>query len=134
MRLQTILVTDDDAVIRALVKITLSSDQYEIIEASDGNETLGLIKEHQPVLVFLDVSMPGISGFDVCKQVKNDPKLCRTKVVMLTAKAQDSDIERGKAVGADDYITKPFSPLNLLRKVDEILSGGGERFPTSESN
>lgn len=70
--------------------------------------------------------MPGLSGFEVCRQVKADPELETTKVVMLTAKAQEVDLEKGRSVGADDYFTKPFSPVNLLRKVDEVFSGGGE--------
>lgn len=130
--MQTMLIADDEPAIRSLVKMTLTSDLYRIIEASDGNEALELIKEHRPELVFLDVSMPGLSGFEVCRQVKADPELETTKVVMLTAKAQEVDLEKGRSVGADDYFTKPFSPVNLLRKVDEVFSGGDEPHSHSE--
>lgn len=124
--MRKLLIADDEAGIRSLVKMTLESDDYEIMEASDGVEALALAKEHQPHLLLLDVSMPGLSGFDVCRAIKADPGLKEIRVIMLTALAQESDIAEGKAAGADDYFTKPFSPIALIRKVEEVFESGHE--------
>ena len=121
--MRKLLIADDEPGIRSLVKMTLESEAYEIIEASDGVQALALTKEHRPELVLLDVSMPGMSGFDVCRSIKDDPVLKETRVIMVTAKAQESDITEGVAVGADDYFTKPFSPVALIRKVEETFDG-----------
>ena len=112
---------DDESGVRSLVKMTLESDAYEIIEASDGEEALRLAREHRPDLMLLDVSMPGMTGFDVCRSLKEDPETEGIKVIMLTARAQQLDVEEGQKAGADDYFTKPFSPVALLRKVDEVF-------------
>lgn len=121
--MRKLLIADDEAGIRSLVKMTLESDSYEIIEASDGVQALALTKEHLPQLVLLDVSMPGMSGFEVCRTIKGDPGLKGIRVIMLTAKAQETDIAEGKAAGADDYFTKPFSPVALIRKVEDVFEG-----------
>lgn len=124
--MRKLLIADDEPGIRTLVKMTLESDAYEIIEASDGVQALALTKEHRPQLVLLDVSMPGMSGFDVCRSIKADPVLKDVWVIMVTAKAQEADITEGVAAGADDYFTKPFSPVALIRKVEEIFEGKGD--------
>ena len=116
-----LLIADDEAGIRSLVRITLKSDAYEILEAADGKQALALAREHNPTLALLDVMMPNLTGFEVCRALKGDPATARTAVVMLTARASDADIEEGQAAGADEYLTKPFSPQALLRKVDEML-------------
>ena len=116
-----LLIADDEAGIRSLVRITLKSDAYEILEAADGKQALALALEHHPTLALLDVMMPHLSGFEVCRALKTDPATARTAVVMLTARASDADMEEGQAAGADEYLTKPFSPQALLRKVDEML-------------
>lgn len=116
-----LLIADDEAGIRSLVRMTLDSDSYEILEASDGDEALELARRHKPDLVLLDVEMPGQSGFEVCRALKEDPETSGVTVVMLTAKAQELDLQEGEAAGADDYFTKPFSPVSLLRKVDEVF-------------
>ena len=116
-----LLIADDEAGIRSLVRITLKSDAYEILEAADGKQALALAREHHPTLALLDVMMPNLTGFEVCRALKGDPATARTAVVMLTARASDADIEEGQAAGADEYLTKPFSPQALLRKVDEML-------------
>lgn len=124
--MRKLLIADDEPGIRSLVKMTLESDAYEIIEAFDGVQALALTKKHRPQLVLLDVSMPGMSGFDVCRSIKADPVLKEIRVIMVTAKAQESDITEGVAAGADDYFTKPFSPVALIRKVEEIFEGKGD--------
>ncbi|MCL5957940.1 MAG: response regulator [Chloroflexi bacterium] len=116
-----ILVVDDDDAIRNLVAFTLADETYEVLLARGGIEALRLAAENQPALLFLDVEMPDKNGFEVCREVKSDPRTSSATVVMLTALASESDIALGREAGADDYFIKPFSPLALLRKVEEIL-------------
>jgi len=118
-----LLIADDEDGIRSLVRMTLESDAYEILEAADGAEALELARAHHPDLLLLDVMMPGVTGLEVCRTLKSDPATAGITIVMLTARAQDSDREAGRAAGAESYFTKPFSPVALLRKVDEIFSG-----------
>jgi two-component system phosphate regulon response regulator PhoB len=116
-----LLVADDHEGIRDLVRLTLTDDRYEIVEATDGNEALELALEHRPELIFLDVTMPKLSGFDVCRSLKSNPDTSGMTIIMLTGMGQERDREEGLSAGADGYFTKPFSPLALLRKVDEVL-------------
>jgi DNA-binding response OmpR family regulator len=118
--MRKLLIADDESGIRSLVRMTLERDAYEIFEAADGEQALALAREHHPEVVLLDVMMPKLSGFEVCRALKDDPTTAEATVVMLTAKAQDSDRQQGIAAGADDYFTKPFSPLALLRKIDQV--------------
>lgn len=115
------LIADDEPSVRMLVQATIETDGYHVIEAADGNEAWSLIQEHRPSLVLLDVRMPGRTGLEILRGIKSDPKLSATKVILLTASAQESDIHAGLAAGADFYLTKPFSPRDLLSKVDEAL-------------
>jgi two-component system, OmpR family, phosphate regulon response regulator PhoB len=118
--MRTLLIAEDEEGIRALVKMTLARNEYEILEAVDGEEALALAREHRPELILLDVMMPGLSGFEVCRALKDDPITAQATVVMLSARTQEADREQGMASGADDYFTKPFSPIALLRKIDEV--------------
>jgi DNA-binding response OmpR family regulator len=118
--MRKLLIADDETGIRSLVRMTLAREQYEIFEAADGEEALALARQHHPELVLLDVMMPGLTGFEVCRALKDDPDTAQATVVMLSAKSQDADREEGLSSGADDYFTKPFSPLALLRKIDEV--------------
>lgn len=119
--MKKILIAEDSGVFRLLVKKTLQGSSYEVLEAADGEAALDLAREHHPTLVFLDVVMKGMSGIDVCRILKQDPKTRDAIVVMLTAKADDAHIQQARDAGADDYFTKPFSPKGLLQKVDEVL-------------
>lgn len=119
--MRKLLIADDEPGVRSLVRMTLESDSYEILEASDGNEALMLALEHRPEMILLDVSMPGLSGLQVCRLLKENPSTSGISVVMLTSMSQDIDKAWGKSAGADEYFTKPFSPVALLRKVDEIF-------------
>ncbi|MGH2787547.1 MAG: response regulator [Actinomycetota bacterium] len=123
--MKKLLIADDDPGIRRLVRMTLESDNYEILEASDGEETLRLAREHKPVLLLLDVMMPRVDGFDICRELKSDPATSSTTIVILSARTQESDLNEGRAAGADDYFMKPFSPVALMRKVDEVLALAG---------
>jgi two-component system, OmpR family, alkaline phosphatase synthesis response regulator PhoP len=119
-----ILIADDEAHIRVLMEQTLEDLEdlgVELLLASNGAEALQLIQTNTPELVFLDVMMPKMSGFEVCQTVKNDPALQHTYVIILTAKGQEFDIQKGKEVGADLYMTKPFDPDAIFQKASEIL-------------
>lgn len=119
--MEKLLIADDEPGIRRLVRMTLESDDYEIIEASNGQEALDLARLHKPALILLDVMMPRLGGFDICRELKADPETDSITIVMLTARAQESDQSEARAAGADDYFMKPFSPVALMRKVDEII-------------
>ena len=119
--LQTVLIADDEPSMRLLVHATIESDDYKVVEAVDGAEAWRMIKEQKPSLVLLDVQMPGRTGLEVLALLKGDPELAGTRVILLTSKAQETDIEKGLIAGADFYLTKPFSPLDLLTRVEEAL-------------
>ena len=120
-----ILIADDEQPLRLLVRATLEDEsgeeRYEIIEAADGNEALEMARRERPELILLDIAMPGLTGLEVCRMLKDDPATSDLMIVMLTAKGQQSDRERGLAAGADDYFAKPFSPLELLQLVDRVM-------------
>lgn len=118
-----LLIADDEVGIRNLVRMTLTDERYEIIEAKDGDEALAMARREKPRIIFLDVNMPKRSGLEVCRELKGDAAAAGMTIIMLTAKGQETDVEAGLDAGADDYFTKPFSPVALLRKVDEILDG-----------
>ena len=118
-----ILIADDEPSLRLLVKATLSSNKsFELLEASDGNEALLKSQTESPDLLLLDVMMPGLSGFEVCERLKNDPKTKNIIIIMLTAKGQQSDRDWALSVGTDYFLTKPFSPIELFNLIDKILS------------
>lgn len=119
--MRKLLIADDEPALRSLVRTTLESDQYEILEATNGDEALLMAQVEHPQLVLLDVQMPGLSGFAVCRALKADPVTADIFVVMLTSRAQEDDLAQGRAVGADEYLTKPFSPLRLLQLVERTL-------------
>ncbi len=119
-----ILVVDDEAHIRLLIEQTLEEleDQgVEILTADNGADALETIKTEKPELVFLDVMMPKMNGFDVCKTVKHELKMSGVYIALLTAKGQEYDKQKGAEVGADLYLTKPFDPDELLAKAQEVL-------------
>ena len=117
----TVLIADDEPSLRLLVSATIASDEYEVVEAVDGDEAWGLIRRHRPNVVLLDVQMPGRTGLELARAIRNDPDLSKISVILLTSKAQQADIEAGLAAGADRYLTKPFSPLELLRVVEQAV-------------
>ena len=119
-----ILICDDEPHIRMLLEQTLEDledEGVELIVATNGQEGLDAILESKPDLVFLDVMMPFLSGFEVCEKVKKEHGLSDIKIVLLTAKGQDADREKGLAAGADEYITKPFDPDDLYDFASETL-------------
>ena len=118
---RTILIADDEPSLRLLVNATIASDQITVLEAADGDEAWTLIEQHRPDLVLLDVQMPGQSGFELTRRIRANPSLTNTRIVILTSKAQATDVAFGLAAGADLYLTKPFSPLSLLTYVEQTL-------------
>ena len=124
---QTILIVDDEPSIRALVHSSIESPYYQVIEACDGEEAWTLIKERKPALVLLDIRMPRRSGFEVLSAIRADPELRGTQVMMLTSSSEQKDIDAGIIAGADFYLTKPFSPADLLERVSEAI---GRRVPS----
>jgi len=119
-----VLVADDEPHIRLLILQTLEEledDGVEFSSAADGQQALELIKTEHPRLVFLDVMMPVMSGFDVCRAVKRELGFADVHVVLLTAKGQEVDRQKGAEVGADVYMTKPFDPDELLRRARRVL-------------
>jgi DNA-binding response OmpR family regulator len=117
-----VLVADDEPHLLRLVKFRLEREGYEVLTASDGEAALKVAREEQPDLCVLDVMMPKRSGFDVLRELRADDSCSTMKVIMLTARAQDRDVDVGFSLGADDYITKPFSPQELRVRIGAHLS------------
>ena len=123
MTMKKILIVDDEVKVRKLIEVTLAGEKRKILHAASGEEAIAMAKDIQPDLILLDIMMPGkYDGFEVCKAIKEDPATNKIHVIMLTAKGQQADRERGLAAGADDYFVKPFSPMELLNKIESILS------------
>jgi DNA-binding response OmpR family regulator len=116
-----VLVADDDEDILLLVTTRLKRDGFEIVQASDGDQALAVARERRPALAVLDIGMPGLDGVEVLEQIRADDDLRAMKVLLLTAKAQESDVRRGFDAGADAYVKKPFSPADLSARVRELL-------------
>jgi CheY-like chemotaxis protein len=122
----SVLIVDDDPFIRKLVSTTLEDVAgFEPTEAPDGTEALELARSEPPALVFLDIDMPGIDGYEVCRRLRAEPETAQTTIVMLTAAAGEEAERAAEDAGADLFLTKPFSPLELLRLVHDLGNGGG---------
>ncbi|MDO5368486.1 response regulator transcription factor [Kocuria sp.] len=120
----SVLVADDDPDIRDLVVFKLEQAGFNVRAVGDGNAALEVLKDTAPDLVVLDVMMPGLSGLDVLRQIRAEQRLDPVKVLLLTARARDTDVDDGYNTGADDYVTKPFSPRELLHRVNTLLGRG----------
>jgi DNA-binding response OmpR family regulator len=121
MEQKKVLIADDNENIREALTYLLEDEGYQLGLAKDGAETIQKVREFRPDILFLDIMMPEINGYDVCRTIKSDPDLKNTYVIMLTAKGQVAEQERGKEVGADEYVVKPFSPMEILTKIKNIL-------------
>jgi two-component system alkaline phosphatase synthesis response regulator PhoP len=118
---ELVLVADDEPHIVRALSFVLSKAGYRVCTAGDGGEALARIQSERPRLAFLDLMMPKFDGYEVCRRVKSDPDLARTYVIILTAKGQQADKACGMALGADEYITKPFSPTAIVKQVQRAL-------------
>jgi CheY-like chemotaxis protein len=116
-----VVVADDSETILELIVLTLRRGQIESASACDGTEALERIREHRPRVVILDAAMPNGDGYEVCRALRDDPELEQPHVIMLTASAREADRTRAEEAGADEFMTKPFSPLDLRRRVQELL-------------
>ena len=120
--MKKILVVDDQLEVRALVEATLGIGDYQIFQAKNGKEAIEITKAEKPHLIIMDIMMPGgMNGLEATRILKNDSETKECIIIMLTAKGQQADREEGFQAGADDYFSKPFSPLELIKKVDEVL-------------
>ena len=117
----TVLIADDEPHVVELVRVTLEDERVRVVEASDGAAALELAAELDPELIFLDVNLPDMSGLEVCRRLRKQPRTACAHIVMLTAAAQQDDVARGLAAGATHYLTKPFSPVRLLSLVESLL-------------
>jgi two-component system alkaline phosphatase synthesis response regulator PhoP len=124
MAKERILVVDDEEDILELVRFNLAREGYPVICTTSGEETLKIAREKHPNLIVLDLMLPGIDGLEVAKILRNDPKTEDIPIVMLTAKGEEADVVTGLELGADDYVTKPFSPRVLLARVKAVLRRG----------
>ncbi|MBP1888587.1 two-component system alkaline phosphatase synthesis response regulator PhoP [Clostridium moniliforme] len=116
-----ILIVDDEEHILELIKFNVKNAGYEVVTANNGIDALKIAKEEKPALVLLDLMIPGMDGFDVCKEIKKDKETSNTAIIMLTAKGEELDKILGLELGADDYITKPFSIRELLARIKAVL-------------
>lgn len=120
--MKRILIVDDQVEVRELVEVTLRSDDYQVFQAKSGEEAIEIARSVKPDLIIMDIMMPGgMDGLEATRALKNDPETKGSIIIMLTAKGQEADKKIGLHAGADDYFAKPFSPLELIEKVEEVL-------------
>ncbi len=119
--MKKILIVDDDITIQRLLEFILRKFDVDVLISSDGDSAVELIKSEKPDLVFLDVMMPGKSGIEVCREIKSNPELKNTYIVMLTAKGEESEIKDMFGAGANEYVPKPFSPSEIMSIVKKVI-------------
>jgi DNA-binding response OmpR family regulator len=132
----TVLVVDDDPVILKLLEVNFEMEGFEVVRAADGAEGLERARAVLPDIVILDVMMPRMTGYEVAKALREDEHTAHIPIIFVTARAQSQDVERGMEIGVDDYVTKPFDPLDLIARVNTLLArsraaaaANGERTP-----
>jgi DNA-binding response OmpR family regulator len=116
-----VLVVDDDPVILELLRINFEIEGFEVLLATDGEEGLAKARDETPDVVLCDIMMPRLDGIELVTRLRDDPRTAHLPVVLLSAKAQKVEVDRGLAAGAEDYVTKPFDPLELLDRVNAVL-------------
>jgi DNA-binding response OmpR family regulator len=117
-----VLVVDDDAVIRQLITVNLELEGFDVHTAFDGQDCLDKIKDVEPDVVTLDVMMPRLDGWETAAQIRRDDALAEVRIILLSARAQEADIERGDTIGVDAYLTKPFDPDDLVETVRRLAA------------
>lgn len=118
---KTVLIADDEPNIVISLEFLLEQDGYRVLVARDGNEALEAIGREVPDLVLLDIMLPRLSGYDVCQRIRQNPDWAKMRVIMLTARGREVEVTKGLALGADAYVTKPFSTRDLLDQVRRLL-------------
>jgi DNA-binding response OmpR family regulator len=121
-RPRKVLIVDDDAFIRRPLEYILREEGFEPRTAVDGDDCLAQVGDERPDLIILDVMMPGKDGFEVCRSLKGEPALAAIPIILLSARGRNQDREKGLALGAAEFMTKPYSPSDLLRRVRQLLS------------
>ncbi len=121
---KTVLIVDDEEYIVTSLEYVMKSAGYEVAVAYDGEQAMERVKEIVPDLLILDVMMPKLGGFEVCEKIRANPLWKSIRIIMLTAKGRDSEREKGISLGADAYLTKPFSTRDILKRVMELLGDG----------
>jgi two-component system alkaline phosphatase synthesis response regulator PhoP len=116
-----ILIVEDEKDIRELVRYNLEQEGFSVLEAEEGELALALVRRERPALVVLDIMLPGMSGLDICRAIRLDEETARVPILMLTAKGAEVDKILGLEMGADDYVTKPFSPRELVARVKAVI-------------
>jgi DNA-binding response OmpR family regulator len=116
-----VLIVDDEPNIIVPLQFLMEQNGFDVLIAQSGEEAIEMIMQYRPALILLDIMLPGIDGFEVCEIVRLKPEWRDTKIIFLTAKSQDVDIAKGMVLGADAYITKPFSNAQIVNKVKELL-------------
>jgi len=120
-----VLVVDDDDVIRQLITVNLELEGFEVVPAVDGQDALDKVKDARPDVVTLDVMMPRVDGWEAAARLRADPETAHIKVILLSARAQEADIQRGERIGVDAYLTKPFDPDELIDVVRRLVAASG---------
>ena len=120
-----VLVVEDDHVIRELLVVNLKMEGHEAVTAADGNEALEVVARTHPDVVLLDMMLPGLDGWEVTSRLKGDSETSAIPIVALSARAMQADIDRGRELGVDHYVTKPFDPIDLMQLVGSLTSDGG---------
>jgi CheY-like chemotaxis protein len=121
-----VLVVDDDDVIRQLITVNLELEGFDVVTAVDGQDALDKVKDAQPVVVTLDVMMPRVDGWEAASRLRADPETAHIKVVLLSARAQEADLQRGERIGVDAYLTKPFDPDELIDVVRRLVDAANQ--------
>ena len=120
---KTILVVEDQPDISELFTAIFSDSAYEIFYAKDGEEALSMAADRRPDLILLDVRLPKLNGFEVCRSIKKNPALLQTRIILLSSQMQQYDFQEARNVKADGFMAKPFKPIELMKRVDELLGG-----------
>ena len=121
-----VLVVDDEPNILRTLTFVLKKEGYDVSSATNGEEAMAEVRSSKPDLIFLDIMMPKKNGYEVCQEIKGDSDLSDIHIIMLTAKGQDADREKGLSVGAEEFMTKPFSPIQVIGRVRELLGSPNE--------
>lgn len=116
-----VLVVDDEEYIQHILNFSFGAEGYEVITAADGEEAVTIARSEKPDIIVLDIMMPKMDGYEVCKQIKADPQTQNIPVILLTAKGREVDRKLGAEAGADDYVVKPFSPGRLIERVEGFI-------------
>ena len=123
-RLGRVLLVEDEQDVAELIRYNLTKEGYDVVVSGNGNDALRLAREHRPDVILLDIMVPQLNGWEVCRRLKKDPELAAIPVIMVSGRVEEGDKVLGFEVGADDYVTKPFSPRELIARVRAVLRRG----------